>query len=212
MMATRGTSFYVPAIAPGVPPGRLCYGATCALEDYVGRRGLLRTLLIPVGKPLTMPVVVPLLSSFRDRAAPSPMRVVTRAFLPRYTVPDLESWATGTSRCLSKTRSRSYADEFSGGTRIAGATPPRPWSPTAAWGTTVATSCAGRSSARSPPSRPAGGVPGVGAGPASCDYEARWGAFLPICPQIGSSGFAHKKIPHLSSQVGDRVSGRGGRI
>ena len=115
MMATRGTSFYVPAIAPGVPPGRLCYGATCALEDYVGRRGLLRTLLIPVGKPLTMPVVVPLLSSFRDRAAPSPMRVVTRAFLPRYTVPDLESWATGTSRCLSKTRSRSYADEFSRG-------------------------------------------------------------------------------------------------
>ena len=62
-----------------------------------------------------MPVVVPLLSSFRDRAAPSPMRVVTRAFLPRYTVPDLESWATGTSRCLSKTRSRSHADEFSGG-------------------------------------------------------------------------------------------------
>ena len=32
-----------------------------------------------------------------------------------YTISDLESWATGTSRCLSKTRSRSYADEFSGG-------------------------------------------------------------------------------------------------
>ena len=154
-MATRGTSFYVPAIAPGVPPGRLCYGATCALEDYVGRRGLLRTLLIPEGKPLTMPVVVPLLSSFRDRAAPSPMRVVTRAFLPRYTVPDLESWATGTSRCLSKTRSRSYADEFSGGTRIAGATPPRPWSPTTAWDVTAATGYVGRPSVRNlHPARP----------------------------------------------------------
>ena len=64
-----------------------------------------------------------------------------------------------------------------GGTRIAGATPPRPWSPTAAWGTTAATSCAGRSSARSPPSRPAGGVREAGGVPISCDYEAHWGAF-----------------------------------
>ena len=49
-------------------------------------------------------------------------------------------------------------DELSGGARIADATPPRFLSPTAAWGTTVATSCMGRSSARSPPPRSAGGV------------------------------------------------------
>ena len=67
-----------------------------------------------------------------------------------------------------------------GGTRIAGATPPRPWSPTAAWGTTAATSCTGRSSARSPrPTRP-GGVREAGEVPIPCGYEAHWGAFNQI--------------------------------
>ena len=57
-----------------------------------------------------------------------------------------------------------------GGARIAGATPPWPWSPTAAWGTTAATSCAGRPSARSPPARP--GASGQGGVPINCGYEA----------------------------------------
>ena len=69
-----------------------------------------------------------------------------------------------------------------GGTRIAGATPPRPWSPTAAWGTTAATSCTGRSSTHSHRPRRPGGAPGVGAGPASCDYEAHWGALFAHLP------------------------------
>ena len=95
---------------------------------------------------------------------PGAPRAGAGASLPtaRHVISNLESWATGTSRGLS----------------TAG-----PWSPTAAWGATAATSCAGRSSARSPrPARP-GASGRRGEVPITCDYEAHWGALQGISIQ-----------------------------